>query len=141
MSDVANKPGVKVKARAVEPELTDEQLAKARLYEELEQGDDFKQLTRARRNFIIPAMIIFIVYYFGMLVLINYLPDVMDARVLGVNLAYLMALSQFILAWVIAFVYLKVSTDVFDKLVAKIVAKVKHHDDQAADRKTAKGGK
>jgi uncharacterized membrane protein (DUF485 family) len=141
MSDVANKPGVKVKARAIEPELTDEQLAKAKLYEELEQGEDFKELTRARRNFIIPAMIIFIVYYFGMLVLINYLPDVMDARVLGVNLAYLMALSQFILAWVIAFVYLKVSTDVFDKLVAKIVAKVKHHDDQAADRKTAKGGK
>ncbi len=139
MSDVANKPGSNVSVRGANLGLTEEQLAKAKLYEELEQGEDFKQLTSARLKFIIPAMIIFLVYYFGMLIMINYMPDVMDQDVIGsVNWAYLMALSQFFVAWIIAFAYLRVSTNVFDKLVQKLVDRVKHHDDQVAAKKEAK---
>jgi len=140
MSDVLPRQS-SGKTASESAEVTAELLAKAKLYEELESGEDFKQLNKARRNFIIPAMIIFIVYYFGMLVLINYFPDFMDTRVIGVNLAYLMALSQFVLAWVIAFTYLRVSTNVFDKLVAKIVHQVKRHDDEVASRKAGKGVK
>ncbi|NWJ47764.1 MAG: DUF485 domain-containing protein [Chloroflexi bacterium] len=126
MANVTHKPG------KGSDDVSEELLTKAHMYEEIEQGEDFKKLTRARRNFIIPAMIIFIVYYFGMLVLINYFPSLMETDVIGsINLAYVMALSQFILAWAIAFAYLRVSTNVFDKLITKIIASVKHSDEKA----------
>ena len=48
-------------------------------------------------------MIFFVVYYFALPVLIGYARPFMEKRVLGpVNLAYLFALSQFFMAWIIA---------------------------------------
>ena len=40
-------------------------------------------------------------------VLVGYAPQLMDTRVLGVNVAYLFALSQFFMAWTIAFLYVR----------------------------------
>ena len=135
MADVVRKPGA---SHSSSDEVSEELLVKEHFYEEIEQGEDFKQLNRARRNFIIQAMIIFIVYYFGMLILINYFPSTMETKVIGsINLAYLMAISQFILAWVIAFAYLRVSTKVFDTLVSKIIAHVRHHDEKHGKKEGA----
>jgi len=45
----------------------------------------------------------------------------MSTRVIGVvNLAYLFALSQFIVAWIIAVLYVKAADD-FDKLSSDII--------------------
>ena len=67
-----------------------------------------QELLRAKRRFIIPAMIFFIVYYFALPVLVGYARPLMEKRVLGpVNLAYLFALSQFFMAWIIAALYVR----------------------------------
>ena len=64
-------------------------------------------LLASKARFIIPATLFFIVYYFTLPVLVGWFPKFMEQRVFGeVNLAYLFALSQFFMAWIIAFLYL-----------------------------------
>ena len=76
-----------------------------------------------KRVFIVPAFIFFVVYYFALPVLVGYAPQFMATKVIGqVNLAYLFALSQFIVAWIIAALYVKaarslnrLAKDILDK--------------------------
>jgi uncharacterized membrane protein (DUF485 family) len=69
--------------------------------------EEFKGLLASKRRFIVPATVFFVVYYFALPVLVGYAPRLMDTRVLGVNLAYLFALSQFFMAWAVAAFYVR----------------------------------
>ena len=83
----------------------------------------FKELLRAKRRFIIPAMIVFMAYYFALPILVGYARPLMEKRILGpVNLAYLFALSQFFMAWAIAALYVRAANR-FDRQAREIVAK------------------
>ncbi len=94
-------------------------------WEDIAATDDFKNLIAAKRKFIVPAVIFFIVYYFALPVLVGYAPKLMEKRVFGVvNLAYLFALSQFFMAWILAAIYVKKAGS-FDALAQKIVSKLK----------------
>ena len=82
----------------------------------------FKELLKAKSRFIIPAMCVFIVYYFALPVLVGYARDTMSKRILGpVNLAYLFALSQFFMAWIIAALYVRAANR-FDRQARDIVS-------------------
>jgi uncharacterized membrane protein (DUF485 family) len=71
-------------------------------------SNGFKQLVKAKLRFIIPATIFFIIYYFALPVLVGYAPELMNRKVIGsVNVAYLFALSQFFMAWIVALVYVR----------------------------------
>ena len=66
------------------------------------QMPEFRAMARAKLRFIIPAVVFFVVYYFALPVLVGYAPGLMSRRVIGVvNIAYLFALSQFFMAWII----------------------------------------
>lgn len=92
-------------------------------WEAIAAGPRFKELLRAKRRFIIPAMIIFIVYYFALPVLVGYARPLMEKRVLGpINLAYLFALSQFFMAWIIAAFYIRAANR-FDRQAREIISK------------------
>jgi len=81
----------------------------------------FRALVKAKRRFIIPAMIFFIVYYFALPVLVGYAPAMMGTRVFGpVNVAYLFALSQFFVAWIIAALYMRAAAR-FDRMAAEVI--------------------
>jgi uncharacterized membrane protein (DUF485 family) len=81
----------------------------------------FKELLRAKRRFVIPAMIFFIVYYFALPALVGYARPLMERRVLGpVNVAYLFALSQFFMAWIIAALYVRAANR-FDRQAREII--------------------
>lgn len=70
--------------------------------------EEFRALRRAQARFIVPAMIFFIVYYFALPILVGTAPALMETEVIGVvNVAYLFALSQFFMAWGIAFLYVR----------------------------------
>jgi uncharacterized membrane protein (DUF485 family) len=87
--------------------------------------DEFKQLVATKRRFIIPATIFFVTYYFALPVLVGYAPELMARRVFGViNLAYLFALSQFFMAWIVAALYVRVAGR-FDTLARNILSKLK----------------
>ena len=71
-------------------------------------SDDFRRLRSEQTRFITAAMIFFVVYYFALPILVGYAPGLMEIEVVGaVNLAYLFALSQFFMAWTIAFLYVR----------------------------------
>jgi uncharacterized membrane protein (DUF485 family) len=81
----------------------------------------FKELIAAKRRFIVPATIFFVVYYFALPVLVGYAPEFMDQRVLGpVNIAYLFALSQFFMAWIVAFLYVRAANK-FDAMSKRVL--------------------
>ena len=91
-------------------------------WEKLAASERFRNLLKAKRRFIIPAMIFFIVYYFALPVLIGYARPFMERTVFGpVNLAYLFALSQFFVAWIIAALYVRAAAR-FDKMAADVIA-------------------
>src|SRR5229473_132780 len=66
------------------------------------QMPEFRTMVRAKLRFIIPAVIFFVVYYFALPVLVGYAPGLMSKKIIGVvNIAYLFALSQFFMDWII----------------------------------------
>src|SRR5262245_10727941 len=90
-------------------------------WERVAAMDEFKSLVAAKRRFIAPAVIFFIVYYFALPALVGYAPGLMSRRVLGViNLAYLFALSQFFMAWIIAALYVRAAGR-FDEMARKVI--------------------
>jgi uncharacterized membrane protein (DUF485 family) len=111
--------------RAIPQPVTSETQISDVNWQAVEDDRDFRELIHEKRNFIIPATIFFLVYYFGFLVLVGYFPSVVDVNVIGnINLAYIIAISEFIMAWVIVYLYVR-RARLFDKLANAIVTKVK----------------
>jgi len=91
-------------------------------WQALAASEKFRRLLRAKRRFIVPAMVFFIIYYFALPVLVGYARPLMETRVFGaVNLAYLFALSQFFMAWVIAALYVRAAVK-FDKMASDVIS-------------------
>jgi len=68
----------------------------------------FKDLLSLKKMFIIPALVFFFAYYFALPILVGYAPKLMSTRLLGtVTVGYVFALSQFVMGWLIAWLYLK----------------------------------
>jgi uncharacterized membrane protein (DUF485 family) len=85
---------------------------------------EFKELLAAKRKFIVPATVFFIAYYFALPLLVGYAPALMARKVFGtVNVAYLFALSQFFMAWILAGLYVRAAGG-FDALAARIINKL-----------------
>ena len=92
-------------------------------WDKIAESQNFKDLMATKKMFIVPAFIFFLVYYFALPVLVGYAPAFMATKVAGsVNIAYLFALSQFFVAWIIAYLYVKAAGG-FDKLAKDIVEK------------------
>src|ERR1700758_1389567 len=93
------------------------------IWDRIAESTEFKDLMATKKTFIVPAFIFFLVFYFALPVLVGYAPQFMAMKVIGqVNLAYLFALSQFFVAWIIAGLYVKAASD-FDKLAKDILEK------------------
>jgi uncharacterized membrane protein (DUF485 family) len=85
---------------------------------------EFRALISAKRRFIVPAFVFFCVYYFALPLLVGWAPALMRTRVLGpVNLAYLFALSQFFMAWIVAILYIRAAAR-FDRMVKELLQKI-----------------
>ena len=83
----------------------------------IERTAEFRALVRAKRAFVIPASVFFVLYYFALPILVGYWPDLMSTRVIGrINVAYLFALSQFVMAWTLMAAYVR-RARVFDRMV------------------------
>ena len=114
-------------------EVTEPQQYKASqsTWDKIAESKEFKDLMATKKTFIVPAFIFFVVYYFALPVLVGYAPALMSTKVIGqVNLAYLFALSQFFVAWIIAGLYVRAANN-FDRLAKDILDRAE----------TAKGGK
>ncbi len=82
-----------------------------------EDSPEFKQLLAKRRAFVLPATIFFFVWYFGFILLAGYAPDFMGTSLIGgFTLGYALALTQFVMTFVLGAMYLKRADRDFDPL-------------------------
>ena len=92
-------------------------------WDRLAASAEFKALLKAKAKFVVPATIFFIVYYFTLPLLVGYAPQLMARKVFGVvNVAYLFALSQFFMAWLLAWAYVRAAAR-FDKMARAVIDK------------------
>lgn len=85
-----------------------------------ERSPEFRELIRKRRAFVLPATIFFLAWYFGFVILAGYAEDFMGSSVYeGLTVGYLLALSQFVMTWVLAWMYLRRAERDFDPLARR----------------------
>lgn len=81
---------------------------------------EFQALTRRKRSFILKGCAFFLVYYFALPILVGFFPRLMETSFGPVNAAYLFALSQFFMAWIVAALYVKAAAG-WDKAAHAII--------------------
>jgi uncharacterized membrane protein (DUF485 family) len=80
----------------------------------------FKELHRRKTRFLWSLMAFSIVFYFALPIGAAYLTDLFKVKVWGViNLGLVFALSEFVVAWGIAFLYAK-KANAFDAMAEEI---------------------
>jgi uncharacterized membrane protein (DUF485 family) len=90
-------------------------------WEAAERSPEFRELVRKRRAFVVPATAFFLIWYFGFIFLAGYAEDFMGEEFLtdGLTVGYVLALTQFIMTWVLGWLYLRRADRQFDPLAAR----------------------
>jgi uncharacterized membrane protein (DUF485 family) len=84
----------------------------------------FQELHRKKSRFLWTLMVISVIYYFLLPVGAAYFTDLFKAKVWGpVNFGILFALSEFIVAWGIAYYYARAASRRFDPMADEILRK------------------
>ncbi len=97
--------------------------SKSLQWEAIAAGVDFRALLSSKTRFIVGATAFFLAYYFALPVLSGYWPELMKTKVIGhFSLAYVFALSQFPMAWLVAAFYVRAASR-FDREAAAILAR------------------
>ena len=86
-----------------------------------ERSPEFRELISKKRSFVIPATVFFLAWYFGFIILAGYAPDFMGREFLtdGLTVGYALALSQFVMVWVLGALYLRRADRDFDPLAER----------------------
>ena len=86
-----------------------------------ERSPEFRELIRKKRAFVVPATIFFLAWYFGFIILAGYAPDFMGREFItdGLTVGYALALSQFVMVWVLGAMYLRRADRDFDPLAER----------------------
>ena len=90
-------------------------------WEAVERSPEFRELIRRKKSFVLPATLFFLAWYFGFIILAGYAPDFMGREFItdGLTVGYALALSQFVMTWVLGWLYLRKSDREFDPLAAR----------------------
>src|SRR4029450_6783535 len=93
-------------------------------WEGRQRADEFRGLVHKRRSFVVPATIFFLAYYMGFILLAGYAPDFMGKSVYeGLTVGYCLALTQFVMVFVLGIWYLRKAGREFDPLADRVAAK------------------
>jgi uncharacterized membrane protein (DUF485 family) len=90
--------------------------ASSRDWKAIEASPEFQELVTARRSFLLPATIVFLVGALGYLLLVSFAQDFMSKDVGGIPIAFLAALLQVLLTWAITFAYMRKADSTFEPL-------------------------
>ena len=91
-------------------------------WESIEHSPEFQELVRTRRSFVVPATIFFLAYYMGFILLCGYAKDFMaDSVYQGLTVGYCLALTQFVMVFVLGILYLRKSDRDYDPLAQRVV--------------------
>ena len=88
----------------------------------IDANPKFQALHRRKTFFLWGLMVFSIIYYFMLPIGAAYYQELFKTKVWGViNVGILFALSEFVVAWVIAFVYSKKANSEFDAMAQEII--------------------
>jgi uncharacterized membrane protein (DUF485 family) len=85
-------------------------------WQAIEASPEFQELVKARRSFLVPATIVFLVGAIGYLLLAAFAQGFMGKDIGGVPIAWLAALTQVALTWIITWAYLRKADSTFEPL-------------------------
>jgi uncharacterized membrane protein (DUF485 family) len=104
-------------------------------WESIEHSPEFQELVRKRRSFVVPATIFFLAYYMGFILLCGYAKDFMANSVYeGLTVGYCLALTQFVMVFVLGIMYLRKADRDYDPLAARVVAMAEDREGVAGER-------
>jgi uncharacterized membrane protein (DUF485 family) len=85
-----------------------------------ERSPEFQKLVRAKRSFVVPACIFFFSWYFGFVLLAGYAESFMGESIYqGFTVGYALALSQFVMTWVLGVWYVRKADREWDPLARR----------------------
>ena len=85
-------------------------------WQAIEESPEFQELVKERRSFLVPATIVFLVGSIGYLLLAAYAQDFMGKDVGGIPVAFIAAVTQVLLTWLITWAYLRKADNTFEPL-------------------------
>lgn len=91
----------------------------------IERSPEFRELIAKKKAFVLPATVFFLAWYFGFIILAGYAPDFMGREFIwdGLTVGYVLALSQFLMTFVLGWAYVRRADRVFDPLAERAVTK------------------
>jgi uncharacterized membrane protein (DUF485 family) len=91
-------------------------------WQAIEGSPEFQELVRRRRSFVLPATIFFLAYYMAFILLAGYAEDFMGSSVYeGLTVGYCLALTQFLMVFVLGILYLRKADQVYDPLAQRVL--------------------
>ena len=91
-------------------------------WQAIEASPEFQELVAKRRSFVLPATIFFLAYYMAFILLAGYAEDFMGSSVYeGLTVGYCLALTQFLMVFVLGIMYLKRADRDYDPLAERVV--------------------
>jgi uncharacterized membrane protein (DUF485 family) len=98
----------------------------------IERSEEFRELVKRRRSFVVPATIFFLAFYMGFILLAGYAPDFMRESVYeGLTVGYCLALTQFVMVFVLGLWYLRKADREFDPLSDTVVEAAADSDEKS----------
>ena len=89
-------------------------------WERAEHSPEFQELVKRRRSFVVPATVFFLAWFLGFILLAGYARDFMGERITGgLTVGYALALTQFVMVWVLAFAYIRRAESTYDPLARR----------------------
>ena len=85
-------------------------------WQAIEASPEFQELVTARRSFLVPATIVFLVGSIGYLLLAAFAQDFMGKDIGGIPIAFVAAVTQVLLTWIITWAYLRKADGTFEPL-------------------------
>lgn len=91
-------------------------------WEEIAHSPEFRKMMQKKKRFTISATVFFALYYFALPFFTGYFKFLNTPVIGSINGAYLFALSQFFMAWILAILYVR-HANKMDKLVQQLIEK------------------
>lgn len=96
------------------------------------RSPEYQALLSRKRRFVIPCCVFFTLYYFALLYFVGWHATWLSQPILGkANGAYLFALSQFVMAWFMAWLYMRQASK-FDQEAQNVLRQFGHFDEKQA---------
>jgi uncharacterized membrane protein (DUF485 family) len=90
-------------------------------WERIERSPEFRELTSRRHRFIAVASAVSLGWFLVYLLLATFAPDVMGAKLGGVPVAFLAAVSQVLMTWAVTSAYLRKADREFAPLEQRVI--------------------